>query len=61
MRGVLTNVDRGSLFAVYLVAQAVIESRRAERQPSAESLIQDARSTLNRFTGGGFNLNQPAS
>jgi len=41
--------------------QVLQESRRAERAPTAESLVQEARSTLNRFTGGGFNLNQPAS
>ena len=35
--------------------------RRAERAQPTELLVQEARSTLNRFTGGGFNLNMPAS
>jgi len=26
-----------------------------------ELLVQEARANLNRFTGGGFNLNMPAS
>ena len=37
------------------------EVRRAERAQPAEMLVQEARSTLNRFTGGGFNLNMPAT
>ena len=41
--------------------QAIIEQRRAERTQPVELLVQEARSTLNRFTGGGFNLNMPAS
>ena len=41
--------------------QHVQESRRAERAMPTELLVQEARSTLNRFTGGGFNLNMPAS
>ena len=41
--------------------QAVLEQRRAERAQPTEILVQEARSTLNRFTGGGFNLNMPAS
>ena len=39
----------------------VAELRRAERAQPTELLVQEARSTLNRFTGGGFNLNMPAS
>ena len=41
--------------------QAAQEQRRAERAQPTELLVQEARSTLNRFTGGGFNLNTPAS
>ena len=41
--------------------QAVVEQRRAERAQPTELLVQEARSTLNRFTGGGFNLNAPSS
>ena len=41
--------------------QALMEQRRAERAQPTEMLVQEARSTLNRFTGGGFNLNMPAS
>ena len=41
--------------------QHVQEMRRAERTMPTELLVQEARSTLNRFTGGGFNLNMPAS
>jgi chromosome segregation ATPase len=41
--------------------QAQLEQRRAERAQPTELLVQEARSTLNRFTGGGFNLNMPAS
>ena len=40
--------------------QAVVEQRRAERAQPTELLVQEARSTLNRFTGGGFNLNMTA-
>lgn len=39
----------------------VQEQRRAERAMPTELLVQEARSTLNRFTGGGFNLNAFAS
>lgn len=35
--------------------------RRMERSTPAEVLVQEARSTMNRFTGGGFNLNMPAN
>ena len=41
--------------------QAVTEQRRAERAQPTELLVQEARSTLNRFTGGGFNLNMSAA
>ena len=41
--------------------QALQEQRRTERAQPTELLVQEARSTLNRFTGGGFNLNMPAS
>jgi len=41
--------------------QGLAEQRRAERTQPTELLVQEARSTLNRFTGGGFNLNMPAS
>jgi len=41
--------------------QQLTEQRRAERTQPTELLVQEARSTLNRFTGGGFNLNMPAS
>ena len=41
--------------------QVLQEQRRAERAQPTELLIQEARSTMNRFTGGGFNLNMPAS
>eukprot|EP00965_Chrysotila_dentata_P045125 1498911-Pleurochrysis_carterae.AAC.2 len=41
--------------------QAMQETRRAERQPAIDSFVQESRATLQRFTGGGFNLNQPAS
>ena len=41
--------------------QAIKEQTRAERAQPTELLVQEARSTLNRFTGGGFNLNMPAS
>ncbi len=37
------------------------ERLRAERVPTAQELVHEARSTLARFTGGGFNLNQSAS
>ena len=37
------------------------EVRRAERAQPPEMLAHEARSTLNRFTGGGFNLNQLAT
>ena len=41
--------------------QHEVDKRRAERQMPAELMAHEARSTLNRFTGGGFNLNQLAS
>lgn len=37
------------------------ERIRAERAPAAETLALEARSTLTRFTGGGFNLSAPWS
>jgi hypothetical protein len=37
------------------------ETRRLERATPAEVLVQEARASMNRFTGGGFNLNMPAS
>jgi len=37
--------------------QHLAETRRSERAVPTELLVQEARSTLNRFTGGGFNLN----
>ena len=37
--------------------QLLQEARRAERAQPTDLLVQEARSTLNRFTGGGFNLN----
>ena len=41
--------------------QHAAEVRRAERAIPTELLVQEARSTLNRFTGGGFNLNMPGT
>jgi len=41
--------------------QAVTEMRRSDRAQPAELLVQEARASMNRFTGGGFNLNMPAS
>merc|ERR1711967_92255 len=41
--------------------QMLHEVRRAERAQTTEALVQEARSTLQRFTGGGFNLNQSAA
>jgi len=41
--------------------QHLAETRRAERATPTELLVQEARSTLNRFTGGGFNLNMPGT
>ena len=35
-------------------------AKRAERAHLTEMLVHEARSTLNRFTGGGFNLNMTA-
>ena len=45
----------------WLPRRASLTMRRAERTLPTELLVQEARSTLNRFTGGGFNLNMPAS
>ena len=41
--------------------QHTLEMRRTERAQPAEQLVQEARATMNRFTGGGFNLNMTAS
>ena len=41
--------------------QHVAEQRRTDRAMPTELLVQEARASLNRFTGGGFNLNMPAS
>jgi len=41
--------------------QHSMETRRIERATPAEVLVQEARASMNRFTGGGFNLNMPAS
>jgi len=41
--------------------QHVAEQRRTDRAMPTELLVQEARANLNRFTGGGFNLNMPAS
>ena len=41
--------------------QHIAEHKRAERAEPTEQIVQQARSTLNRFTGGGFNLNMPSS
>ena len=41
--------------------QQLQEVRRAETAQPRELLVQEARSTINRFTGGGFNLNMAAS
>jgi len=41
--------------------QHAVETARAARAQPAEMLAHEARSTLNRFTGGGFNLNQLAT
>jgi len=38
-----------------------MEQRRAERAQPTELLVQEARSTLNRFTGGGFSTRRRAS
>jgi chromosome segregation ATPase len=40
--------------------QQLTEQRRAERTQPTELLVQEARSTLNRFTGGGFSERQRA-
>ena len=40
--------------------QAATTAKRAERAHLTEMLVHEARSTLNRFTGGGFNLNMTA-
>ena len=41
--------------------QQLQEVRRVETAAPRELLVQEARSTINRFTGGGFNLNMAAS
>jgi len=41
--------------------QHVAEQRRTDRAMPTELLVQEARASLNRFTGGGFNLNMPSS
>ena len=41
--------------------QHATEVLRAQRSQPPELLAHEARATLNRFTGGGFNLNQLAS
>ena len=41
--------------------QMVAEARRADRATQPELLVAEARSSLNRFTGGGFNLNMAST
>ncbi|KAL1504201.1 hypothetical protein AB1Y20_010610 [Prymnesium parvum] len=40
--------------------QHAATTRRMERSTPAEVLVQEARASMNRFTGGGFNLNMTA-